>query len=526
MAAGLFDAYVAGEARSFYGASFAVPADRALALERARRPLSAEVLAALSALNGRLGESQERQRHLEALAAGAPVVVTGQQVGLFLGPLFNLYKAMSAVLAARELARASGRPVVPVFWLQTEDHDLVEIARTFVPSAVPGAGPCALELPADPADRSSVAYRRLPAEVGGVLSALGRELEGLPHAAEHLGRLARHYTAGASWSAAFAGVLAELFAELGLVFVDGRDPALARVAAGVHRRAIAEAEPIAELLLARVLALEAAGFTAGVHVRPKAPLSFFHPGGPDGPRYRLAPDGEGGFSEVGGSGRHTRAALLSALEAQPLAMSSSALLRPIVQDTLLPTAAYVGGPAEVAYFAQLMPLYQHFGLPPPLVVPRARLTLLEERTHKLLGRLGAVPADAALPVEALCHKGGGADAETLKARLLEPFEAALASAAPELVALGLASPLERTRGTVAMAVSKLAEKHAAALAHKDAERLDAARRLKAFLRPNDEPQERVLSPAYFFARHGERAVLDRLAAAITPFDATPREVTL
>src|SRR5262252_1976592 len=191
------------------------------------------VVAALEAQNGRLFPSRARDANLAALAAGAPAVVTGQQVGVFLGPLYSLYKAATAV----HLARAAG--AVPVFWLQTEDHDLAEIAKVAV---LGRAGtPVDVGVSVDAEQRVAVAHHRLPDEIEAALAALAVELEGLPHAEAHLALLRRHYRCGARWVDAFAGAFAELFAPEGLVFVDPRDPALAAAAAPVHRQALLEA---------------------------------------------------------------------------------------------------------------------------------------------------------------------------------------------------------------------------------------------------------------------------------------------
>src|SRR5262249_11900170 len=258
-------------------------------------------------------------------------------------------------------------------------HDLVEIASV----ALPGAS---IAVPAAAANRVAVAHCLLPDEVDAALAALGAELRGHVAADAHLARLARHYRPGARWSDAFAGVIAEPFAPEGLVVTDPRDPALAAAAQPVHARAVHECERIAAALRA-----------GQVHVRPGAPLGYLHPDGPEGPRYRLEPDGAGAFVEVRGGRTHTPAALLAALDAEPRAMSSSALLRPIVQDTLLRTAAYVGGPAEVAYYAQIEALWPLFDLPAPRVVRRSSFRLVPAAARRQLERLRLAPADLERP---------------------------------------------------------------------------------------------------------------------------------
>lgn len=544
MARDLVRAYLAGEVPALHpddepGAPPFAPAALSRAVARARRPLAPAVHAVLVAQNARLAPSPARDAHLELLRRGAAAVVTGQQVGLFLGPLYTLYKAASAVVLARALSERTGAPVVPVFWLQTEDHDLPEIASVAVPGR---AGVTTLAVPVDAANRIAVEDCRLPGEVAGALDALEAALgDGRPltaHAAEHVARLRRHYRPGAGWAQAFAGVLAELFAPEGLVMIDPREPTLAAAVAGVHARALAEAEPIAAALIANDAELARAGFTTAVHVRPGAPLSFYHPDGAHGPRVRLEPagapgaGGDGAFAECGGGPIHSRAALAAALAGDAMRFSTSALLRPIVQDTLLPTAAYVGGPAEVAYFAQLPPLYRAFDRAMPLVVPRCRFRIVDERARRLLDRLGLGVADAERPeLELLARlRRPGCSGAEVSDRLLAPFVAAhdeltrrLADAGPDL-----ARALARTRGTVERAISRLAGRVERAASYGDAALVDAVRRLRALLHP-DAPQERKLGLAGFTPRASDRAIVERVLAAIDPSDLkqwpTLRELT-
>ncbi|HEV7554430.1 MAG TPA: bacillithiol biosynthesis cysteine-adding enzyme BshC, partial [Kofleriaceae bacterium] len=317
----------------------------ATAVERAKRAIAPAVADVLAEQNSRLAPSPARDANLAALRRGAAAVVTGQQVGLFLGPLYTIYKAATAVVLARAWSRETGSPVVPVFWLQTEDHDIVEIASC----AIPGER---LDVPVDAENRISIAQLTLPDAIADCLDRLAELLGPGDDAAVHVARLGRHYKPGARWADAFAGVLAELFAPEGLVVIDPRDPGFGPFAAPVHARALDDSSRIASALIAR--GAELSGHK--VHVRPGAPLSFFHPAGACGPRVRLEPVGPGRFAEVGGGPTHELAELHAALAADPLSFSTSALLRPILQDTLLPTAAYVGGPAEIAYLAQLPPL--------------------------------------------------------------------------------------------------------------------------------------------------------------------------
>jgi len=526
----IFEAYLSGVAGAFFEGHFTNPVDRRDAVARAVRPLAPRVVAALVEQNAGLAPSAAREMHLDALRHGAAAVVTGQQVGLFLGPLYTVYKAATTVVCARALAAESGQAVVPVFWLQTEDHDLPEIAVCHAPRA--GDAPLTLRLPASPDEHIAIAHRTLPEETTACVNQLRNEFVNLRYAEPHLAHLASYYRPGAGWAAAFAGLLSELFAPEGLVVINPRDAAFGDVAALIHRQALAAAEPLAAALTARGQALHAAGFAPTVHVRAGAPLSFFHPDGAAGRRVRLVPSGNG-FVEVGGERCYSRAALLAALDADPLRFSTSALLRPILQDSLLPTAAYVGGPAEVAYFAQIAPLYEAYQLPVPLLVPRARFRILEDKTLCLLGRLQLSPDDVARPEDELLAARRRTvptvlDRTELARTLRDPFEAALQAvrARVEHAGAGLTTAIEKTRATVAMAVSKLAAKYDTALLHQDQAAVDDVRRVKQLLYPYDTPQERVYGLSYFAARYGERTFVEQVLGAIEPFDPRPRDLTL
>jgi bacillithiol biosynthesis cysteine-adding enzyme BshC len=514
----VYDAYLAGGAVAFYGAHFSDSAARAQAVRRAERPLSRDVADVLEEQNAALGPSPARQRNLGALRRGAAAVVTGQQVGLFLGPLYTLCKAASAVAAARALSQECSRPVVPVFWLQTEDHDLPEIAECFLPRA--SGDPLRVCLPSS-ADRMSIAHRSLPAEVDACVALLKSELAPFATARVHLERLARHYCGGTPWAEAFAAVLAELFADEGLVLINPRDRRLAAAAAPIHHRALVAAEEIATALLERNQLLEAQGFAPTVHVREGAPLSFVHPQGPAGPRYRLVTTA-GRFKEVGGAGVHDLPALRGALERDPLSFSTSVLLRPILQDTLLPTAVFIGGPAEVAYFAQLAPLYQFYGMNMPVVLPRASFRLVEEKTLRVMERLHLRLGDETRPEDELLAAARGRrdePVELLAQRLLAPFENELEQARPAIEAegQGLDAAVDKTRASVAAAVAKLAAKVEHARLHRDESIVREVHSIKQALYPNDIPQERFYGLPYFAARYGEGSIVEGMIAALDPF---------
>jgi bacillithiol biosynthesis cysteine-adding enzyme BshC len=532
MSSAFAPAFLRGEARAhaFLPDDFRHASRRAEQVRQAgARAVSAQTLSALRAQAAWLAPSPRRDEQRAALGQpGTVVVVTGQQVGLFLGPLYALYKAATAVVLARALQAETGVRCVPVFWLQGEDHDFEEIDHCDVNGREGAAVRLRLAAP-HRVERSSLSGLALGEGVEDALQSLAAALEGLPHADEVLALFRRHYGPHRTWVHAFAGVMAELFDEL--VFVDPRDEALASQALPLHRRALEEARAIAALLLERQAALERAGFTAQVHVRPDAPLSFFHPEGRDGPRYRLEPRGDG-WGLVGapsGTPGLSRAGsdLSDALAKDPLCVSTSALLRPLYQDTLLPTAAVVGGPGEANYFAQLAPLYAHFGLPMPMFVPRARFRVLDARTQSLLSALGLNASEVEVPSETLLQRllppPPSLPPAELERRLIEAVEPLLASV-PVTPGSDVEDAVQRTRKTLSRAASRLAGRCARERLRADAVLTARVERLQRALYPNGEPQERVLGLAGFAARFGMANFTARVLSHVDPFEVTVKDL--
>ncbi len=338
-------------------------------LDAGTRRLVVEVL---REQNQRLGADGATSKSLDRLAAGAVAVVTGQQVGLFSGPSYSIYKALSAIRIARQLTER-GTDAVPVFWLATEDHDLAEINHCYWP------GRSGLE-------RMEVAAQGFGRRVGEVrlgesmVSAVARAqalLEG--PSAEETGRfLAESYRPQETFGSAFGKLMARLFAERGIILLDPLDARLHRLVAPVYRRALEETTALTGELLARSRKLDRARYHAQVKVTERSTLLFLNV---DGQRQPIRQRGEG---FVAGRGSFSAADLLDAIEGTPEAFSANVLLRPVVQDALLPTAAYVGGPAEVAYFAQAEVVYRRLLGRMPAVVPRVSFTLIEPHVARLL----------------------------------------------------------------------------------------------------------------------------------------------
>ena len=492
--------------------------------QAAQRRISPDLLHALHVQNQRLAPSPLRQTHLDLLGQPGPqgtaVVVTGQQVGLFLGPLYTIYKAATAIAAAKQLSDESGIPCVPLFWLQTEDHDFAEIDHCFVP--IEGQPPLRLQLaPSDPSlARTSVAHRTLGPSVVPLIDRLQAELASLPHSSSLIAALRSSYRPDATLSDAFASFLGELFADEGLLVLDPRhplSPQVARLALPLYRFALVEEQTISAMLTARADQLQRLGFSCQIPIRPDASLLFHHLRDVTGPRFRLERPAWSVPDSCHDKLRLSEADLLSLMDREPWRFSSSALLRPLIQDTLLPTAAYVGGPAELSYFAQLGPLYSLRQLPEPLVIPRARFRCVEDNTLSWLRKLNLQASDVEVPRAELIRKclhtqNGKPHPDSLKASMLSDFGTRLD--ALEALDPALRDPVRRARDTINRSISHAIERYAHVLAERDVSTTQRIDRLQAFLFPNGAPQERVLSLPSFAAKWGLAAFKRALFASL------------
>lgn len=365
--------------KEFYGhapdASGVRAAAKEVRLDAATRKAVVEVL---RVQNSELGGDPATAANIDRLANGAAAIVTGQQVGLFSGPAYSIYKALDAIAWARNLTR-SGVDAVPIFWMATEDHDLAEanqvffgerygIARMELPLAagVQGrsVGPIALGMPAEAVVEHALGILRGPGrkEVAEALQAAYRPEE--------------------TFASAFGKLLARILKGRGLVLLDPLDPRLHQLARPVFQKAVEDVAAMTEKLLARGKELERRGFHAQVKVTGQSTLLFLNV---DGKREALRRK-NGGL--VAGKLQLSTSDLLGKIEAEPEALTPSVLLRPVLEDSILPTAAYIGGPAEVAYMAQAQVVYREVLGRMPAILPRAGFTLLEPQVARTLQKYG------------------------------------------------------------------------------------------------------------------------------------------
>ena len=359
--------------RGFYGEPPTLEGLKAAAGAAARMSASARsaMVAALRSLNQRLGADSSVAGSLDRLASGAVAVVAGQQTGLFSGPAYTFYKILTSIRVASELT-SQGIDAVPVFWLASEDHDLAEVDHC---DWLGRSGLERIELSHDSnVEGRPVGDIPLGASIESALTSAEAAFDG-PDAEPIAAALRASYTPADSYSSACGKLLARLCGGRGLILFDPHDPAIAALAAPVLSGALKQNSALIADLLKRTKELEHAGYHAQVKVSERATLLFVKV---DGLRTALRTRNSGFQAD-------TRTFSVDELLALPPgALSPSALLRPILQDTLLPTAACVVGPAELAYFAQSEVVYRRLLGRMPVVLPRAGFTLIEPHVARVL----------------------------------------------------------------------------------------------------------------------------------------------
>lgn len=430
---------------------------------------------------------------LDASAEGRGVVVTtGQQPGLFGGPLYTLTKALSALALADHLQHATGVPVAPVFWAATDDTDFKEASSTIV--NVPGGaqllridhvGPLGPPMSAMPLGEVSVQLDALRRGAGSTIDVRPLDL------------LQKFYREHQTIGSAFVEFLRALLEPLGIAVIDASHSATRAAARSILAGALASASEIAHRVADRNQELEQAGFTPQVQDVPGLSLVFSM-----------------------NSGARRRVPIKAAAKQSVTdEMGPNVLLRPVVERAILPTAMYIGGPAEIAYFAQISPIADALGVPRPAIVPRWSCTLIEPHVEKILEKLYLLPEDLRDPHEAESRIARdqlpkevldelNATRAVLEERLDALADAVTAGQAPVSPAVtgGLRANLMRR-------LERFERRLIAASKRRHADLMQEIGTARGSLYPMGKPQERALNFVPFLARYGESLRDDMLDAA-------------
>ncbi|MFA6956747.1 MAG: bacillithiol biosynthesis cysteine-adding enzyme BshC [Thermoanaerobaculia bacterium] len=428
-------------------------------------------------------------------------IVAGQQVGFAGGPLLTISK-IASLLNLRASLAARGIRATAFFWMATEDHDFGEVAT--------------LDWP----ERESVVKLRAPHPAGApkcvgdvqipkALRTRLAELAGLGDAA--------WLRDGGSFRDSFATLVAEAFAGRGLVLVDARDAELRRTGAPLLRALIDSSDEVEAMVVERSEVVKATGYAPQVVPGPDGRYALLYLVEPHDVRVALRRE-NGGWR----AGERTLgdAELDRILEESPERISTGALTRPLLQDYVFEPAAFVGGPAEVSYYAQIVPLHARFGIVPPHVALRAHVLVAEEKVLRAIDRYAITPEELTLPADEIVARRETGAVDALRRDVGALSSAITRAAQPVVEEILAADPsmersVRRTLRRLEFHARRLETRGTRALARREADRYRAVARLANALFPDGVPVDRRISWLRLWRDHGS-ALIDRLVELAEP----------
>ncbi|MFQ5750787.1 MAG: bacillithiol biosynthesis cysteine-adding enzyme BshC [bacterium] len=449
----------------------------------------------------------------------ACAVVTGQQTGLLGGPLYTVYKTLTAIKLAERLSRTCEGCFVPVFWLASDDHDFQEVNhinildKSNLLSEISYNGHPS-------GDRIPVSAIKINSEISAVVQQLHDATHPTEFKEDIIHLLKETYQPDSIFSEAFAGLIMQLFKSFGIIIIDGSDPRLKDLGKAIFKKEIAERSPSTQQALAVSERLVQNNYHNQVQLHQNI-LNLFYV---KEQRQTIELKNET-FSVKGTNLNFSTNELLRLLEDKPQLFSPNVLLRPLYQDALLPTVAYVAGPAELAYYAQMKGVYECFGMPMPIMYPRKSLTLLESKIEKVLDNYDLHVQDFWGDAEILINN-------LAKARLSEDIEKRIENASlsitKNLQALEevvtdfeptLVDTVENVKSRIAHQIDILEKKILQAYKKRNEVISQQIHKAKNNLYPNNHLQERVLNVVPFLIKYGF-GFIDRVYEAmdISNFD--------
>jgi bacillithiol biosynthesis cysteine-adding enzyme BshC len=508
-------AFDAARLSSFFAGDIGDPRAWEQAIARAQtHPRQREAIAGVL-------DAQQTSRNAppEARAASARLrdpksvaIVTGQQAGLFGGPLYTVLKALSALRLADLVRDTYGVPTVTVFWVDAEDHDWQEVNACGVLDADAALRTVAIEGDAPPAGLP-IARVRLHGAIETALSALEAALPATEFTPSLMADLRRCYEPGRGMADAFARWLELQLGPRGLVVYDASDARAKPLLADLFARELTHAGETAQLAAAAGQALEALGYHTQVTPHPES-AALFGLGETRTP-IRTTPDGL-----AIGDRTEPREAVATRARQHPEEFCPNVLLRPLAQDTLFPTACYVAGPSELAYLAQLKEVYKAFGIPMPLMQPRATATIVDTNAARFLSR-GDVSLESLKPqdesaLNALLEKALPASVDAAFDGVLRALEERVNVLAQEVTAVDatLENAARSALGRMQDDVGKLRAKVLQAAKRKDETLRRQFKHAQAQAFPDGNPQERVVGTVSFLNKYGS-SLVDRLADGLS-----------
>jgi bacillithiol biosynthesis cysteine-adding enzyme BshC len=458
----------------------------------------------------RAGQDAARSK-LDRIAGGEGFFVqTGQQAGLFGGPLYTVHKILTAIRLAQQLEAQLSVPVAPLFWIAADDHDFAEVNHAHV--LTPDHALNRLELRDDGGVPASMQRRQLGAQIEQVVAELRTLLPSTEFADELHALLRSAYRPEHSVADAFSALIAFLFDRFGLLVTSSAHPVVKQLSVPQLRYELSNAEAHEDAVNGQTQKLVSLGYHEQVPVRSDAAnVSYEDEHGRDR-LMRLGTDWELSRSKL----KLSHAEIAELLQKEPQRFSANVLLRPVVASAIFPTIAYVGGPAEISYFAQIGCLFEAHGVPMPLVVPRAAVEIVEYKVQKVLDKFHVQTSDVRTPFDRLVTRVVRAELPPEISETIAWLGEALSEGYGRLVQAAvqidptLQGPLESARNASHKTLVDMDRKIVRHLKRRNAVELEQLKRAATNLYPNGEPQERVISIVTYYARYGP-AILDAIA---------------
>jgi len=497
--------YDFNKVREFYNGDFRDPA----AFERQTRSVESrsipreDLAAILTEQNRRYGCGPETLSRIEKIVRDrAGTVVTGQQVGIFSGPLYTIYKALTAVKLAEDLSRRGPGSFVPVFWLASDDHDLAEIDHITLLDKDNRLEEVRCRMPSIEG-RIPASHLVLPRDIQDCIRKLEELTLDTEFKTDVISRLSEAYEPGRTYVEAFARWMTRLFRSRGLIFIDAGDPRLKEMGRDVFFREVSEDSPSTRRAVDASKRLRQAGYGAQIPLH-EGILNIFY----GDKERRTIQSRDGALSIKGVEPLIGKQELLAQAKEKPSFFSPNVLLRPIYQDALLPAVAYVGGQAEVAYFAQMKGVYEAFGLPMPIIYPRKNVTIVEKKVAQILKKYGLEIPDLWTQPDGLIAEIAGKQVPDALEKALHRAQGDLKdhfeSLQEEVIAFepALKDSLDLARGKMDQQWKFMEKKIRQAAARRDETAGQQLRKAVDNLYPNQRLQERIFNIVPYLIKYG------------------------
>lgn len=464
--------------------------------------------AAVAGLTAPPGADQARlQRFVDE---GGYMVTTGQQPGLYGGPLYSVYKALTAVRVAGALEEELGKPVLPVFWVASDDHDWAEANHTWLIGVDNELH--RFEVPAPDNAVSPPLHRIvLDNDANEALNAFVDHLPATDFSGPYVDALREGFGEGGTLPGGFHRLLHQLLGRFGVYFIDAADPALKRGTQDLLLEELGRAGEMEAVLRSTEEQLERAGYGVQATIMEGGINLFLEgPAGREriyreGDDYRLRTSGE----VLSGD------AIREAVAADPTVLSPNVMLRPVVESAFLPTLSYVGGPGEIAYFAELRAYFEAHGVEMPVIHPRWSVTVVESKIRKVLDKFGLDISDLDRPFHEVATDFAKEGTPPAVQEALGALRGAIGSGTGELqkavleVDPTLKGPVQTLRNQTFAALADVEKKVSQAVKRESEIALSQIEKAQLHLFPDGKPAERIQNPMYFLTRYGE-AFLDDL----------------